>query len=474
MELDIYTRVSRMDDDRLRSTEGQEQDCRARVAEQGATVGKVHTDPGKSAWNPRVRRPAWDYLMKRLESGATDGVVVFDLARFSRKPTDGERLIAAADNGLMVLDSEGEYDLTSASGKKAFRDQLSAAAYESDRLSTRVKRGKKFKATRGEVDARSSFGFEGDGMTVCEPEAAELRSLAARFLAGESQQSMIKDLNNRGVRTNWGRLWTRVSFRQVMTRPRNAGYIAHNGEVVPDVRLPGEPIFDQLTYDRVVAAYAARRPGRPRSGDYLCSGIAACGLCGHNLNGKARKSHAPYSDGATRRHYWCSTTGHGCGRITVDQRALDDWAGDFAIRELRDQARAEAAARESAAREERRRHLSRESSDIEQTLTELARRLGRQEMSLARHDAASGPLEKRQKEIAAELEALIMAEPEPVPPGLRRISARDMAHIDWLDRWESGSTIDRRAILLMALHGRRIVVSPGRAAVFDPDRVTVA
>jgi hypothetical protein len=57
--------------------------------------------------------------MDRLESGASGGVIVFDMERFSRKPKEGERLIDAAERGLVVLDSDGEFDLTTASGKKA-------------------------------------------------------------------------------------------------------------------------------------------------------------------------------------------------------------------------------------------------------------------------------------------------------------------------------------------------------------------
>ncbi|WP_143861303.1 recombinase family protein [Nocardia amikacinitolerans] len=143
--LDIYARVSRVGDERQRSTGGQVDDCTVRVQDLGATVGRVHVDDGRSAWNPIVRRPKWDSLMTRLESGETGGVVVFDIARFSRRPIEGERLILAVERGLVVLDSEGEYDLETANGRKAFRDQLNAAAYESDRLSSRVKRGKRVK-----------------------------------------------------------------------------------------------------------------------------------------------------------------------------------------------------------------------------------------------------------------------------------------------------------------------------------------
>lgn len=140
--------MSRLGDDRQRSTGGQVEDCEARIEERGAQVGEVHVR--RSAWNPRVKRPAWERLMSRLEAGATGGVVVFDMARFSRRPIEGECLILAAERGLVALDSEGEYDLTTANGRKTFRDQLNAAACESDRLSTRVKRGKRVKATRGE------------------------------------------------------------------------------------------------------------------------------------------------------------------------------------------------------------------------------------------------------------------------------------------------------------------------------------
>ena len=87
--------------------------------------------------------------MDRLERGVSGGVIVFDLERFSRQPKDGERMIELAANELLVLDSESEYDLRTPNGKKAFRDAMNAAAYYSDRLSTRTTRGKKLKAMSG-------------------------------------------------------------------------------------------------------------------------------------------------------------------------------------------------------------------------------------------------------------------------------------------------------------------------------------
>jgi hypothetical protein len=408
--------------------------------------------------------------MQRLESGASDGVVVFDLPRFARRPADGERLISAAERGLRILDDGSEYDLTTASGKKAFRDAVNAAAYYSDMISESSRRGKAYKASLGEVDKRRSFGFEQDGITVREDEAAIIREHAARLLAGETQDSLISELNSRGVPSVRGAEWGYTTYRQIMTRPRNIGLIVHNGTVVEGARLPAA-ILDELTHNRLVALYASRKPGGAPSGKYVLTGVASCGECGAKLSGR------PVT-GTPRRNYWCSK----CKHVFADADRLDDYAADFAIRTLRDEEQASALERESVEREETRQALLSEMAGIDQTLLELAGRLGRQEMSLARHDAACGPLESRLGAIRAELAALAAAEPEPIPQG-HGIPARDVAHLDLLDRWDSGTNGERRAMVLRALNGRTFVVSRalrdgklmvGSGTRFDPRRVRIA
>jgi DNA invertase Pin-like site-specific DNA recombinase len=469
--LDIYGRVSRLGDERQRSTEGQVCDCTARIAERGARVGEVHVDNGRSAWNPRVHRPGWDRLMTRLESGAAGGVIVFDLARFSRRPIEGERLIAAAERGLLVLDSEGEYDLTSASGKKAFRDQLNTAAYESDRLSTRVTRGKRMKALRGESNgSHRPFGFESDGVTVRDPEAVVLRELVARLLAGETQEAMIDDLNARGITTSTGGPWTRIGLRRVLTRPRNAGFNVYQGMVVS--RLPGEPILAEEIHERVCAVYAARRRGRPVSQAHLCSGIVCCGLCRTGLSCRPTGT-KPYPDGSPRRQYWCHPRTHngGCGRIAADQRELDRHVGGLVVAILADPRHA--AAIESAARAagDKRRELEAEIADCESLAESLAERLGRGEMDLTRYDKATGPLDRRLGGLRAKLAELDTAPAAPVAP---EVVAASLA--EWSARWDAATTAERRAFLRQALRGRRLLVMPADPRAprrFDPSRVTI-
>ena len=248
LPIDIYARVSQLkrNEKREPSTDGQVKVCRVRLIDLGLAEGKVLVDPGRSAWNPAVERPAWDELMDRLERGVSGGFIVFDLERFTRQPKDGERMIALAAAGLLVLDSESEYDLRTPNGKKSFRDAINAAAYYSDRLSTRSARGKKLKAMAGEPNGSARpFGFEDDRVTQREDEAAVLRELTARFLAGELEDALIADLNARGIPTAQGKPWTHAALKTLLTRQRNCGRIIYtdpaSGLTSVVGRLPGDP-----------------------------------------------------------------------------------------------------------------------------------------------------------------------------------------------------------------------------------------
>jgi hypothetical protein len=101
--------------------------------------------------------------------------------------------------------------------------------------------------------------------------------------------------------------WQGNTFKEMLMKPRNAGFIVLNGEVMG--RLPGEPIFDEEMWADLTAYFAARRRGRPASEMYVCTRIAVCGLCGHHLSGRPRWKVKPYPDGEPRRQYFCHPGG---------------------------------------------------------------------------------------------------------------------------------------------------------------------
>lgn len=139
--IDVYARLSYAVNGETIKVDDQVEMCEETLARRGARRGEVFKDNSLSAWNPKVERPEWEALMRRLESGSSNGVIVYDLTRFSRKPREGERLVDLADRGLRVWALSGEYDLMTADGRKQFRDAMNAAAYESDKISERGEAG---------------------------------------------------------------------------------------------------------------------------------------------------------------------------------------------------------------------------------------------------------------------------------------------------------------------------------------------
>jgi DNA invertase Pin-like site-specific DNA recombinase len=147
--VDVYARLSKAPDGETVKVDDQVEQCTEKILDRGGQVGEVFKDNSLSAWNPKVVRPQWDALMARLEARLSDGVMVYGLTRFSRKILEGERLVELASNGVRVWALAGEYDLTTADGRRHFREAMVAAAGESDKISERVKRGKLRRARKG-------------------------------------------------------------------------------------------------------------------------------------------------------------------------------------------------------------------------------------------------------------------------------------------------------------------------------------
>ena len=149
--IDIYARLSYAADGSTIKVDDQIEMGREEIERRGGLVGQVFKDNSLSAWNPRVARPEWDEMMTRLESGAANGVMVYDVSRYTRKVMEGERLVEAANNGARVWSLSGEYNLTSADGRAQFRDAVKDAAKESDKISERVKRGNMRRVRKGKM-----------------------------------------------------------------------------------------------------------------------------------------------------------------------------------------------------------------------------------------------------------------------------------------------------------------------------------
>ncbi|WP_055563584.1 recombinase family protein [Streptomyces atriruber] len=496
--LDSYARESAAGDSRNTSILGQHETNAGRIEELDGRLGERLDDKGKSAWKPGVVRPDWERLITRLESGESDGAVIFDMERLLRTVEDAFRLASAvkaawADGRkVLVYDSDGEFDITTPQGEKNFYDAAVAAQYYSHRLSTRVRRGNRRKATRGE-GRRGRYrpsGFEEDGATPRESERPHIRRAAERALEPGAKWQDICDKATAegfyspaqihtvecavrraailGVKYRQyacdcpQKPWEPMSLRSALLAPRMAGYVKLGPDLILG-RMPGEPHLDPEVWQALTALVQSRR-GRPAQDRFLCTGKECpvrCGDCGGYFAGIVNSNGRVYPDGVARYYYACLKNAKvkGCGRTIGDWRAVDTAVSALVIDRL---STPEQIAQIKRVREERRAQRQPHEHRISK-LEELEgywdKRLNEGKISPDRHAAMVDDLHRK---LAAERSKLEALEEVPVPPLLEAKSRERIRQ-----EWDGALPAKRRERLHQAYKGFHIAIAPGSSREDD-------
>jgi site-specific DNA recombinase len=156
------------------------------------------------------------------------------------------------------------------------------ARHEIEQTSKRIRRMMQDRAEKGLPHGAPGYGYRRvNGRDVLDPtEAAVVREIAERLLAGESVKAVTESLNARAIPSPYGREWSRVTTRHVVLRERNASFRRHQGRIIG--KGDWEAIYDEDTYHRLHALLdnPARKVTSGSAYRYLLSGIAKCGKCG--------------------------------------------------------------------------------------------------------------------------------------------------------------------------------------------------
>lgn len=329
----IYVRIS---DDREGAGAGvgrQEEDSRALAVTLGWTIGEVIIENDRSAFKRRkvrrpngrtelrVIRPGFQHMLELIESGAADALVAYDLDRTARDPRDLEDLIDLVEQRaprLPVRSVTGSLRLDNDADVTMARVMVAVANKSSRDTQRRVARKHLQLAQEGRYAGGGArrYGYAKDGVTIVEEEAAIIREAAGRILAGESANSIMLDLNRRGVRPVKAKQWSGRTLIGILGGGRIAGLRIHQGKVIGPAQWP--PIIDEDTHHELVAQLEANASGRAKPPlRYWANGLLLCGKCGHGLTGLL------IANSGGKYRYWCSTVSGGCGGIGIAGAAAE-------------------------------------------------------------------------------------------------------------------------------------------------------
>jgi site-specific DNA recombinase len=304
----------------------QERRVTAHAEGQGWTLGEVFADAGESG--RRDDRPALVALLSRLDE--FDVVIVPKLDRLGRSASHLWSVYGQfeRENVALVSLSEG-FDTSTVAGR-LLRAVLSAVAeLESDTIGERVRSvmGARARAGRAHGGPTSyGYGRAAGQLVEDEAEAAVVRWVFERFVAGESQRAIQRSLNRRAVPTRKGGPWHQGNIAKMLRSPHYVGRVRLHGETFEGLHdgIVSAELWESA--QRLLRPSTAGGRGRRTAGKHLfAKGMLRCGGCGASMVPRTIKS------GVGRRSsyetYICyrrMADREACSREPIKRAVLDD------------------------------------------------------------------------------------------------------------------------------------------------------
>lgn len=238
MNIAAYCRVSTDKTDQINSLEAQKRFFYEYTERTGDTLVRLYADEGISGTKIRNRKE-FLCLMQEAETGAFDMVVVKDISRFARNTVDLLQSIRKLKSlGIETLFLTA--NMNSMGNSEFILTIFGALAQEeSANTSKRVKFGKKLNAEKGRVP-NIVFGYDksaGDyfNLSINEQEAAVVRRIFEWYNdEGYGSAKIAKMLNENGLRTKRGCLWSQNAICRILNNALYAGKVINGKQEVTD------------------------------------------------------------------------------------------------------------------------------------------------------------------------------------------------------------------------------------------------
>src|SRR5436309_1818619 len=273
----IYTRKSTEHGLKLEfnSLDAQRDACEAYIKSQASqgwrALPQHYDDPAYSGGN--LDRPALQRLLKDVDAGRVDAIVVYKIDRLTRSLSDFAKLVEAFDaRSISFVAVTQQFNTTTSMGRLTLNVLLSFAQFERELSSERVRdkvaaSRRKGKWTGGTVPL--GYDAKDKKLVVNKQEAETVRNIFKRYLEVRSFAKLVEDLDRKGIVTK--RRNTKVrkyqggipfTYGPLAHFLKNRVYIGETGH--KDNWFPGEHagIVDRKTFDQVQQLLKSKSDGR--------------------------------------------------------------------------------------------------------------------------------------------------------------------------------------------------------------------
>jgi site-specific DNA recombinase len=273
-------------------------------------------------------------LLAWVIRGFVHEIIVTEIPRLTRRSSEAQELINySKTTPLRYIKTTDDmvYDLHTPRGRKAFRDAVSDAEFESDQSSTRQGRKKNKQAEAGAFHGgQRPYAYEGAkyerlvapdgkefngvllnpgrvGRVIIKKEAAIRVECTQRIISGEREIDLVRDLNRRGIPAPDGGKWRIANLKRMLCRKRDVAFDEFPGKGTRvhkdnEHKAVWDAIISKEDYELMMAAFklnsSGRKPNTVKGRLYLLSGIVR-DVSGNPMYGRVRKM----PDGTRQRRY---------------------------------------------------------------------------------------------------------------------------------------------------------------------------
>jgi site-specific DNA recombinase len=296
----IYTRKSTEEglDQEFNSLDAQREAGEAFIQSQRRegwiALPEVYDDGGFTGAN--MDRPALTRLLRAVEAGELDCVVVYKVDRLSRSLLDFTRMLSVFEkHKVSFVAVTQQFNTSTSLGRLTLNILLSFAQFERELIGERTRDKMSAARRKGKWTGGSPvLGYDvhsgGGRLVVNEEEAERVRAIFALFEEHRSMLLTLIEIERRGWRL---KSWTRKtgqfraggsfdlgSLRRLLTNILYTGSIQHHGKPYPGEH---EAILVPGTWERAQALIAHRATvarGRARNKHHaLLNGLLFCEAC---------------------------------------------------------------------------------------------------------------------------------------------------------------------------------------------------
>ena len=255
----LYVRVSSQEQADEGYSVGEQTERLQKYADaMGWVIHKVYVDPGYSGGN--MDRPGLNELIKDVETGKIDTVVVYKLDRLSRSQYDTLYLIEKVflANNTDFISMTENFSTNTPLGRAMIGFLAVFAQLEKDKINERTIMGKEARAKEGKWGGGSSepIGYDYNPQTeileINEYEKMQILEAMDLFLKGVPLRTISNILTEKGYtyngRSKKSHNWDPKRLKYVFTNKLYLGYIRYRGEWY---KADHEPLIDEDTFNRV-------------------------------------------------------------------------------------------------------------------------------------------------------------------------------------------------------------------------------